>query len=1075
MTRATAQARSFARQPWYLAALAVALLTFAVVAIRPAGASSGSLQVSSSADRSGAVPLDGATISGSAYVFFVSADNVQRVVFSLDGAQAQVENWTPYDFAGTNDPTATAQAWSTTSTSDGSHSISAAVALVGGGEFTVSATFNVDNAPAAPPSNPAGGTLLVSSSPDRSGAFVLSGATLQGSVYAFLETSASVTRVEFSLDGDFQQTDQAAPYEFAGGAPWSTTAVEDGAHTITALVVVADGDDFTVSAPFTVANDGEPEPSVTATPESESASASATGALLVSHTASRGGASALGAEALSGDAFVFLTSASELREVRFYLDGAFVRTEKLTPYDFGGTASDGSAARWSTARVADGTHVIEAIATTTDGGSFSISASFAVDNDPVEDSTSEVSTTSTESEVSHTIAAFVSDSTDRSGAAVLGTNPLTGKVYVFAVPSETPDRVQFYIDLADQPLHTERITPYDLAGTLQNGDAGAFDLNGLAEGEHSLLVVAEYADGETGSSAVTFVVEHPQVSPDVDYQLVSSSSADRSAAISISGAELEESAYLFVSPADHIESVSFYLDDPARISADRVDESAPFDFVGGSASAAQPLDTELLASGDHALTAVLTRTDGTIIEVHATFSVGGSTLPNGAVLIKTTDNAAQIAGAHDAGTTFVFEAGLHRGVSIKPQSGDVFLGSPGAILSGAKVLSGWNASSGFWYAGGQTSQLTGSGGCRFNEDGTRYDACQYPEQLFVNGQPWWQVTSLDQLSSGRWFFDYAADRVYIGANPAGQLVELSTVANAFKSSASGVTISGLVIEKYASRAQTGAIEGSSGNWWTVSNNELRLNHGYGLRIGNRMQVLNNNVHHNGQLGVGGIGDDVLVEGNEIGYNHTAGFLLDWEAGGTKFVLTDRLVFRNNWVHNNDGRGVWTDIENVNVLVVDNLVEYNSKGGIVHEIGYAAEIRNNVSRYNGHGFSPWVWGAQIVVQNSSDTLVIGNDVTVAASGGGNGISVINQNRGSGTFGPYLSEHVTVTDNIIQHLSVSGKNGAPNGCNQDNTFNNNTYIAPAEWFDYNRFEWCGLSDFEEFQARGQELDGTAVISN
>jgi hypothetical protein len=721
--------------------------------------------------------------------------------------------------------------------------------------------------------------------------------------------------------------------------------------------------------------------------------------------------------------------------------------------------------------------MIEAVATTTDGGSFSVSASFAVDNDPIEVSTSAVSTTSTDSEVVRTIAAFVSQSTDRSGAAVLGSAPLTGEVYVFAVPSETPDRVQFYLDPTEQllPLHTERLTPYDLAGTLQNGDAGAFDLDGLAEGEHTLLVVADFADGGNASSAVTFIVEHPEVLPGPDYQLVASSSADRSAAVPLDGAEPEEFAYLFVSPADHIESAAFYLDDPARISADRVDESAPFDFVGGSTSTALLLDTSELTSGDHALTAVLTRTDGSTVEVHATFSVGGSTLPNGAVLIKTTDDAAQIAREHDAGTTFVFETGLHRGVSITPQSGDVFLGSPGATLSGAKVLSGWNSSSGFWYVGGQTSQLTGSGGCGYNKDGTRYDACTYPEQLFVNGAPWWQVTSLDQLSYGSWFFDYASDRVYIGGDPAGQLVELSTVPNAFKGSASGVTISGLVIEKYANRAQTGAIEGSSGSWWTVSNNELRLNHGFGLRIGTRMQVLNNNVHHNGQIGVGGIGDDVLVEGNEIAYNNTARFLVEWEAGGTKFVLTNGLVFRGNWVHHNEGRGFWADIENINMLVVDNLSEYNSYGGIVHEIGYAAEIRNNISRYNGHGFGQWVWGAQILVQNSSDTLVIGNDVTVAASGGGNGIAVVNQNRGSGTFGPYLSEHVTVTDNTIRHLGVSGRNGAPNGCNQDNTFNNNTYIAPAKWFDYDFFEWCGVFDFEEFQARGQELDGTAVISN
>ena len=1075
MSRAAEPARAFARQPWHFAALAVALLTLVVVAGRPAGADSGSLLVSSSADRSGAVPLEGATIFGTAYVFLSTGDDVQRAVFSLDGSERKVENFEPFDFAGGK--VEAANGWATSSAGDGPHSIAAVVALVGGGGFTVSASFTVENDPAP------------TASTDRSAAAPLEGQSLSGDAHVFLAIDAKASAVEFALDGSPYRTEHASPYDFAGTLPggaahtWSTASVADGSHTIRAHVAVAGGSDLAISATFTVVNDAadeggdESESSPTAIPSPGSTNAN--GSLLVSNSASRGGASALGSEALSGDVFVFLTSDAQLSEVRFHLDGQFVRTEKLTPYDFGGTTQSGAANRWDTTGFADGNHVIEAFAVTTDGVSFSTRAPFEVDNDPVGAGDSEIEETGTTSlpPSSLRVDLFVSKSSDRSGAVSLGLEPLTGGVYIFAVPSDVPDRVSFYLDPATQslPLRTERITPYDLAGTLANGTAGRFNPDNVEEGVHSLLVVAEYADGETARNEVSFVVEHPEALPEIAYDLLVSEAADRSGASDLSGANLEGQAYIFVSPADHIEQATFYLDDPARNSADRVDATAPFDLVGGGGSAALPLEIDELGSGDHALTAVLTRSDGTSVDLQVTFSVGSSDLPDGAVLIRTTDHAAQIASQHGAGTTFVFETGLHRGVSISPQSGDVFLGSPGAVLSGAKVLSRWNTGGGFWYVGGQTSQLLGTGGCWFNEDGSRYDACTYPEQLFVDGAPWWQVSSLSQLAFGRWYFDYASDRVYIGGNPAGRSVELSTVANAFKGSASHVTISGLVIEKYANRAQTGAIEGSGGSRWTVSSNVLRLNHGFGLRIGTRMQVLNNNVHHNGQIGIGGIGDYVLVQGNEIAYNNTAGFLVQWEAGGTKFVLTDGLVFRDNWVHHNEGRGFWADIENINMLVVGNLSEYNSYGGIVHEIGYSAEIRDNVSRYNGHGFGAWVWGAQILVQNSSDVVITGNDVTVAASGGGNGITVVNQNRGSGTYGPYVSDRVTVTGNTIRHLSTGGRNGAPSGCNQDNTFNGNTYIAPATWFDVNRFEWCGLVNWDEFRARGQELNGTAVISN
>ena len=232
------------------------------------------------------------------------------------------------------------------------------------------------------------------------------------------------------------------------------------------------------------------------------------------------------------------------------------------------------------------------------------------------------------------------------------------------------------------------------------------------------------------------------------------------------------------------------------------------------------------------------------------------------------------------------------------------------------------------------------------------------------------------------------------------------------------------------------------------------------------------MHHNGQLGVGGIGSNVLVSGNEIAYNHTAGYLEEWEAGGTKFLLTKNLVFRDNWVHHNSGREVWTDIDNVDVLIANNLVEWNTRGGIVHEISYEAIIRDNVSRYNGLGFDVWVWGAQILIQNSSDVLVFGNDVTVS-SAAGNGIAIVNQSRGNGPRGPYRSDRVTVTDNTIRHLGLRGRNGAPNGCNQLNIFDQNVYEAPANWFSRSQFEWCGLLNWSQFRnAAGQEVDGTRV---
>jgi hypothetical protein len=106
---------------------------------------------------------------------------------------------------------------------------------------------------------------------------------------------------------------------------------------------------------------------------------------------------------------------------------------------------------------------------------------------------------------------------------------------------------------------------------------------------------------------------------------------------------------------------------------------------------------------------------------------------------------------------------------------------------------------------------------------------------------------------------------------------------------------------------------------------------------------------------------VLIEGNEIAFGNWR-FASDpgFESGGTKFVKTDSLIVRNNYVHDNGGPGIWTDIDNVHVLIENNRVEANAREGIVHEIGYSAVIRNNSVTGNGTGDpyrgQGWLWNA-----------------------------------------------------------------------------------------------------------------------
>ena len=427
------------------------------------------------------------------------------------------------------------------------------------------------------------------------------------------------------------------------------------------------------------------------------------------------------------------------------------------------------------------------------------------------------------------------------------------------------------------------------------------------------------------------------------------------------------------------------------------------------------------------------------------------------------DIAAKVNGAPN-GTTFTFTPGVYRMVSLSPKDGMTFVGQAGAILNGARLLTSFTRQNGYWVASGQTQQgeRRGDGYCL--EDSPR---CAYPEQLFIAGKMLKHVGSLAGVHAGTWYFDYNADKIYFADDPSGKTVETSVTKYAFYSHGSGVTIRGLIVEKYASPAQYGAIGGQGGvPRWTLQNNEVRWNHGSGIRTGNGMQVLNNNAHHNGQMGIGGSGDNMLVQGNEIAYNNVAGFGTHWEAGATKFSHTNALVVRDNFSHHNHGAGLWTDIDNINSLYEGNRVEDNDWRGIYHEISYKVIIRNNIIRRNGFNLPlknkfP-VDGAGILIHDSQNAEIYGNTVENNYSG----IGGIESNRGSGKYGVYNLINLNVHDNTVVQptgraagvAQVVGSNAVYSS--QGNKFVHNTYDlgTTAKYFrwmngDHTTPEWKG----------------------
>jgi hypothetical protein len=469
--------------------------------------------------------------------------------------------------------------------------------------------------------------------------------------------------------------------------------------------------------------------------------------------------------------------------------------------------------------------------------------------------------------------------------------------------------------------------------------------------------------------------------------------------------------------------------------------------------------------------------------------------------------------SNPAGTKFVIHPGTYRVNTIRPKTGDLFIGATScappktpcpAILNGSVLLTSFHKTGTYYYVTGQTQSNTvtePSTKCQPMSPGypLAYPGCVYPEDLFFDNKPLVHVLSLSLVGPGTWYFDYPSNTIYFYNNPSGHKVEASVTPSAFAyGPANNVTIQGLTIEKYATPLMGGAIGGSPiGYWgsparganWVVKDNEIRLNHACGVVPNFGWQVLYNYIHSNGDIGImGGIGggnpdgsgnaaSNLLVEGNEIAYNNFSHVSPHYGAGGGKMLYTTGIVFRGNYSHHNEGSGFHDDTANYGALYDNNISADNTEQGIFHELSYYATMRNNKLLRNGYihpNGSFWLYGADLLSATSRYVDAYCNTVEISAQGG-NGLDILTQPRTD----ELLSEGNTYHHNTVVFDGNSGMVGGARGSKTDpnevnffrlNSFDYNSYHLP----DLSRqaFAWHDKNNtFAEFQAAGQDLHGSA----
>jgi hypothetical protein len=420
-------------------------------------------------------------------------------------------------------------------------------------------------------------------------------------------------------------------------------------------------------------------------------------------------------------------------------------------------------------------------------------------------------------------------------------------------------------------------------------------------------------------------------------------------------------------------------------------------------------------------------------------------------------NVPDIVNAQAARTTFCFAAGTYRMTDlIVPKDGDRFVGvgrgADGTILSGARLLDGWEFADGLYIHTGDVALLPHGGECF---SGTE---CTYPDWLFKDGRPLDRVLSpcsVSRVTPGAFCIDYTARRIYVASDPAKASIEYSWVPRAFEGG-TGVVIEQLAINGYANTAALGAVV-RAGTGWTVDGIHMENNHACAIAlVGDEgTLVQRSRFVRNGQEGACGSSTGAAFMNNEVAHNNTLGFDGLWEAGGTKFVHSTDLRVIGNHVHDNNGAGLWFDIDNAGVLIEGNRVErntdlYENGNGIMYEISCDARIETNVVTRNA--------AAGIFLSNS-------HDVTVGGPEAGNrvvdnsdyGIRLLADDRTDmqSNCGSQLHiRNVLVTGNEIRMAGTTSLNGLQRVAPAlvDNVkFVGNRYHMPPSACSHRRWKW------------------------
>ncbi len=299
--------------------------------------------VSTSNTRLPASSLSGQSVSGNIFVYTTPDTDVDKVVFSFDGAVIKTEKNAPYDMQGGSP---LANPFDTTSEIDGPHTVSAAVLLNNGSTINLSAPFAISNNVPSLVFSPTNSSANIETNQmtqivvglDASDLSNANFTVTEGETWLTATPATGTTPASITLDLD-------------------STGLADGTYNAT---VLADANGLLSGQHGVTLTVGTAPPVITS--------------LLLSLNPTRSSAVPLEGSVVSGDVFIFTSPDTGVAEVSFFIDGVFEKRERNAPYDLAGGNSDGTAKAFNATALSNGFHTISAEVTFDGGGMETVTA-----------------------------------------------------------------------------------------------------------------------------------------------------------------------------------------------------------------------------------------------------------------------------------------------------------------------------------------------------------------------------------------------------------------------------------------------------------------------------------------------------------------------------------------------------------------------------------------------------------------------------------------------------------------------------------------------------------------------------